>query len=284
MTVAEANPTAEVFIYHQKPRRRFLRLFWHQSDGAFYYYRNGTLLVETSYRRDNVEARFEPEVDLYRRFSDGSPRRARLFLYFGHEIPEVGGEGYDASYDDRRFTVADLATGLDGLAPDGPVFDLLILSTCFNGTPYTVSSLTPHTRKIVASPDNLHLSYFNDDVLKRLDLLPEEETASDLAMRFARHSFDRLTEELQTAVSVAVYDVERTRSYVQSVGDVYRDTLGSLQDNNPAFIDHFDCADDEAFARPGMGEGVTVLYRPPQFGRMKEKTGHSGWECVRSSG
>ena len=29
----------------------------------------------------------------------------------------------------------------------------------------------------------------------------------------------------------------------------------------------------------GMSDGLTVLYRAPRFGRMKNDTHHSGWEC-----
>ena len=39
--VAQQNPHAEVFIFHQRPRRHFLFLF-PLRDGEFYYYRNGT--------------------------------------------------------------------------------------------------------------------------------------------------------------------------------------------------------------------------------------------------
>lgn len=43
LRVAEENPNAEVFIFHQQPRRRFLFLF-PLPDGEFHYYRNGRLL------------------------------------------------------------------------------------------------------------------------------------------------------------------------------------------------------------------------------------------------
>jgi len=46
-------------------------------------------------------------------------------------------------------------------------------------------------------------------------------------------------------------------------------------------IEHCDCAEDPAYALPGMNEGITVLYRAPRFGRFQHKESHSGWECWR---
>ena len=46
--VAEKNPFAEVFIFHQKPRSHFL-FFFPLRDGEFYYYRNGQLVENESY-------------------------------------------------------------------------------------------------------------------------------------------------------------------------------------------------------------------------------------------
>jgi len=43
--IAQQNPQAEVFIFHQKPRRHFL-LFFPLRDGEFYYYRNGQLIAK----------------------------------------------------------------------------------------------------------------------------------------------------------------------------------------------------------------------------------------------
>ena len=43
--VAQQNPNAEVFIFHQRPRRHFLFLF-PLRDGDFYYYRNGRLIAD----------------------------------------------------------------------------------------------------------------------------------------------------------------------------------------------------------------------------------------------
>ena len=202
--VALQNPRAEVFIYHQRPKKHFL-FFFPLPDGRFYYYRNGRLIANESYWRDNEQSRFEPEVELYRRFhAENQGDIMKIFLYCGHEIPEFAGAGYDASYPDRAFTVLDLAAGLQGFVGASTKFDLMILSTCFGGTPYTVGALGAFGRYIIASPDNLHLSYFDLHPMERLDRSLRSDSVLAFAQRFARQSFNRLTRNIQTSVSVAV--------------------------------------------------------------------------------
>ena len=280
-TVAERNTQAEVFIFHERRRRHFL-LFFPRRDGTLYYYRHGRLLAEESYWRDRGQLRFDPEMELYNRFRvEESPELVRLFLYFGHEIPEFGGAGYDASYKNRTFTVDDLAGGLKRITRDSTKVDLVVLSTCFSGTPRTIAALAPYVRYVIASPDNLHLSYFDLRPFERLDIGLREGDVSRFANVFARHAFDRLTEDIQTAVTVVVYDVDRVQGFLNSVGSIYDDALTALKGKTPASIEHCDCAEDPAYALPGMNEGIAVLYRPPRFGRLKHKKSHSGWECWR---
>jgi hypothetical protein len=285
--VAQQNPHAEVFIFHQRPRRHFL-FFFPLHDGEFYYYRNGRLIANELYWRDQEQSQYDPEVRLYRRFRVDSQREmVSLFLYCGHEIPEFGGAGYDASYPDRPFTVHDFAGGLKGFTRDSARFDLMVLSTCFGSTPYTIGALGSFVRYIIASPDNLHLSYFDLHSLDRLDLSLRDGNVPAFAKRFAQQAFDRLTGDIQTAVSVAVYDVDRVQEYLHSVHKVYDQTLTTLRGKTQASMATFercDCADLPAYVLPTMNKGVEVFYRPARFGRSKLKQNHSGWECWRERG
>ncbi len=279
--VAQQNSEAEVFIFHEKRRRHFLFVF-PRHDGEFYYYRNGQLLVQESYWRDQGQSRFDPEVVLYNRFR--APERSqptRLFLYFGHEIPELGGKGYDASYRDRTFTVDDLADGLKHLTPDSAKFDLIVLSTCFGGTPRTISALTPYARYVMASPGDLHLSYFDLRPFEGLDVGLRDGGVSAFAQECARVSFDRLAEDIQTEITVAVYDVDRVQGFLRSVDSAYDDALSALPAEATSSIEHCDCAEDSAYVRPAMSEGVNVLFRSARFGRSAHKQTHSGWECPK---
>jgi hypothetical protein len=107
---------------------------------------------------------------------------------------------------------------------------------------------------------------------------------SAFAKRFAHQAFDRLTMDIQTAISVAVYDVDRVQKYLFSVHRIYDRTLATLKGETQASIatiEHCDCADIPAYLLPTMSEGIDVFYRPARFGRSKYKQNHSGWECWR---
>jgi hypothetical protein len=277
--VAEHNPQAEVFIFHERPKKHAL-LFFPLPDGKFYHYRDGRLLAEESYRRNQGSSRFDTEAMLYDKFrTTGQPQPMRFFLYFGHEIPEYDGLGYDASYAHRTFTVRDLADGLKRATGDSTKFDLVVLSTCFNGTPHTIAALAPYAQVIVASPDNLHRSYFDLHPFERLGVGLQYRDTAAFARAFARQAFDRLSEDIQTTITVAVYDVDRVQGYLHTVEPAYSHTLATIQEQSTGFFEHSDCADDTAYALPEMSEGVDVFYRPPRFGRSKHKQNHSGWEC-----
>jgi hypothetical protein len=280
--IAEKNPSAEVFIFHQKPKSHFL-FFFPLRDGEFYYYQNGQLIANELYWRDQDLSNLDVEVEFYNRFcAERKPDRVKMFLYFGHEIPEFGGAGYDASYPDRTFTVHDLANGMKAFTSDSTKFDLLVLSTCYGGTPYTISMLGPSARTIIASPDNLHLSYFDLNSLENLEVSLKDGNVPGFAERFARQSFERLTGNIQTAVSVTVYDVDSVQGYLESVSTTYENTLDTLNEKTKKFlstIEHCDCAEIPAYVLPTMNKGVNVFYRPALFGRSKNKLNHSGWEC-----
>jgi hypothetical protein len=279
--VAMLNPQAEVFIFHEKPRKQAL-LFIPIPDGKFYYFRHGQLLAKESYWRNQGSARFDPEVELYHRFYTGDQSQSmRLFLYFGHEIPEFEGAGYDESYSDWTFTIHHFAEGLKRFTPDSSKVDLLVLSTCFNGTPYSISALAPYARTIVASPDNLHLSYFDLQSFERLDIGLRGGDVAAFSKKFAQQAFDGLTKDIQTAVTVAVYDVHGVQGFLNNVDSVYDHALATLKGLPAGSIEHCDCAEDSTYVLPGMNEGVDIFYRPPQFGRSKHIQEHSGWECWR---
>ena len=281
LKVAQDNAHAEVFIFHEKRKRHTLLVF-PRHDGEFYYYRNGQLLAHEAYWRNRGTSRYAAEVSLYNQYRIAVPAAPkRLFLYFGHEIPEFAGKGYDASHRDRTFTVGDLADGLKQLSPHSTKFDLVVLSTCFNGTPRTISTLAPYARYIMASPGNLHLSYFDLRPFESLESGLRDGDVSAFAKRCAQASFDRLTPDIQTEITVAVYDVERVQDYVQAVVSAYDEGLRALNSGTPTPDEHCDCADDSVFVRSDMSEGVDVWFRAAQFGRSAKKQSHSGWECPR---
>ena len=280
--VAETNPLAEVFIFHETPRTYFLYVF-PRSDGELSYYRGGRLVATESYSRSQGTRRFDPEIALYRRYhvEERTPT-VRLFLYFGHEIPEYDGAGYDASYPKRTFTVRDLADGMRDLLPDSATFDLAVLSSCFNGTPYTVATLSTVARHIVASPDNLHLSYFSLGALEHMTAAPNDSDVNALTTAFARQAFAELARDVQTSITVAAYDVARTMPFLNHVSARYDSTLAAIttsQRDSAILPSHCDCASQPAYVTPAMHDGVEIFYQPARFGRGQRVRTHSGWEC-----
>jgi hypothetical protein len=282
--VAVNNPNAEVFIFHQKQRSHLLFIF-PLHDGEFFYFRNGRMIADEAYWRDQQP--LAPEAELYRQFrAINQNAMVSLLFYCGHEIPECGGEGYDESYPERPFTIHEFEHGVTGFTGGFARFDLMVLSTCFGGTPYSIGQLSSCARTIVASPDNLHLSYFDLHLVNRLDSNLPNGDINAFARRFAQRAFDRLTTDVQTAVSVAVYDVDRVQEFVRSVHSEYDVTLNALRvnDDSAAGPGHCDCADLPAYAQPAMGNGVEIFYRPARFGRPDRNQHHSGWECWDNRG
>lgn len=280
-SIAERNPNAEVFIFHEIERRHVLFLI-PRRDGRVYHYRHGQLVAQKSYWRDQGESRFDPEVRLYEQFAGTQSRPSlRMLFYFGHELPEFNGAGYDASYSNRVVTIQDLAEGARHIAGDGAKLDLLALATCFGGTPHTIGALAPYARIIIASPDNLHLSYFDLEPLASLDIGSDDGAVAAFADRFARNAFEHLDGEVQTAISVVVYDTHDVGDFIGSVAGAYDRTLDAARGMSLASLEHCDCADDSMYALPGMSNGITVHYRAPRFGRTKHQLQHSGWECWR---
>jgi hypothetical protein len=274
------NPQSEVFIFHQKPARKTL-FFFTDYDGMFYYYRNGHMLATKPYERSNGPSRFASELQLFHSYRmEESVPQVKLMVYAGHEIPEFNGSGYDDSYPDRLFTIDDLAYGVKTMAGESGKFDLIILSTCYNGTPHTISALSSYAQTIIASPGNLHLSYFDFQLLHHLDKSQSKDMPG-FAKNFAQQSFKRLSTKVQTAVTVVVYNTDQVQWYLKSVNNIYNQALTDLKEREAGSFGFCDCSEDSAYNLPGINEGVSVFYRPSRFGNNVNKVHHSGWQCRR---
>ncbi|MBR9976381.1 MAG: hypothetical protein KFF77_12415 [Bacteroidetes bacterium] len=279
--VARRLTDSEVFIFHQRPSEKLL-YFIPLPDGDFHYYNRGVLQAREPYWRSSGETRFAAETALYMKNATAArAERDHFFLYFGHEISEIDGSGYDVSTPERVFNVQDLAAGLKGFTGDTTRFDMLVLSTCFGGTPHTIAALAPFARTIVASPDNLHLSYFDLRAFGKLAAFSDNDDVQGFAPYFARQAFNRLSANVQTAVTVAVYEPEQAKAYLEAAGSRYTRQLASLKERASESIEYVDCGEEQMYVLPGMSDGVSVLFRPSRFGRAKSKLSHSGWQCCR---
>ncbi|MFZ0391325.1 MAG: hypothetical protein WAN36_12780 [Calditrichia bacterium] len=281
--IAARLSNGEVFIYYQQPKKRLLWLF-PQNDGRFYYYRRGKLIAEKGYRRHPEGAALAPEAELFRTFGYNPPLEtdsiSRYLFYFGHSIPEWPGEAYHASFPQASFTINDLVKGLRPFLASAKAdrFDILMLSTCTNGTPGSVAALSPLSRFIIASPGDLHLSQMS--TLPLLDLIDEPRLpAEELAHRLAQQSFEGLSRRTLTEVTIALYDTRKTAPFLQQYGELHQNY--SNTELNRSGMECVDCALLEGFPAAKAGTGVEIFYKPPRFGKNRKKNSHSGWNCWR---
>lgn len=268
---AEANPEAEVFVFHQRDRRGLTG-----KNGTLELYRNGALDLRKGYRRDS--GGMEAEIALYRDLTrlGYSVDVRRLFLYFGHQIPELPQPGYHGSIPQASFGLERLADGMAGFLPPRNRFDLVVLSTCNNGTPTAVAALAPRARYLVASPADLYLSYLTTETLHHLERREPLEVGL-LARELALAAFRDLTERVSTIVTISVYDIDTLAPRVSEAAAELQARLAGAD----GLLKLYDCGEDPRLSWLAGLPGVTIYYRPPRFGRERSKETHSGLQCFR---
>jgi hypothetical protein len=290
--VAEQAPRSEVFIFHQGPAAT--RMFRSVPGGTFLYYRDGKLRLRKRYVDAPGPGAFGAEAALFQQYADDFAQPRRVFSYFGHEIPVLPRTGYFASRPDQEFSVARFADGLTLWArpTDGASkpFDLVVLSTCYGGTPPLLGALLPAADYVVASPANLHLSHLDTRPLvfkSAAEGNPASSVQSDtvirvLADRVAARSFESLSEKTATEITVAVYDLEKARPFLESFPRSLRDSLLNAADS--ARVEKAavwrDCERSPIFNPEIAHQGVRLWFRAPRFGPRKNVTTRSAWECA----
>lgn len=277
ISVAREARHGEVFIFHLKPEKRVLWLF-PKKDRVFLHYRGGKLLHRANYSPNSTKENFVSESRIYKKYQRENSSRL-FFLYFGHEIPNSNKVNYFHSRPEAEFNTKSFTVGLESFLEKKERFDLTVLSTCDNGTPLMASEIQSSSRYLVASPQNLHLSHLDTQALLEMEQYREIPTAA-LADSIASNSFDRLTGFIQTAVTISIYDLQEIASYADTLSDSYasyrkQNAIGQIEQEN------IDCSDLPNWNGHGTSNGVTVYYKPPNFGNRAGKTSHSGWGCQK---
>ena len=270
LKIGENATSGEVFIFHQKPERKILWLF-PKKDREYYHFVNGQLISEGSYSPKN--GGFRKESSIYKSASFGLNSRKMLF-YFGHEIPNLEDQHYHSSQ--PQF---DLNTSVfsDEISAFSKNFDLVTLSTCNNGSPDMMEELSGKTDFVIASPQNLHLSYFSSDKVNLLEKDPEINTRQ-IADSLAKDSFEKLASDLQTMVTVGVYNLNQINEYLSELSSIYDRHLQNVS-AKPRFTDNIDCETISRMSNTLNSAGVSIYYKPPAFGRKAGQKTHSGWGC-----
>ncbi len=144
LEVAENARLGEVFIFYQKPEKKILGLFPRKSS-MFYHFTKGEKTTQVKYRHpDKNEDFLTTETQLYSQyhFHSGDQNQQNYFLYFGHEIPNEGGTNYHQTLPNIQVNTSSFSEGIQHfLLTDQKKFDLVVLSTCNNGTPAMAYSL-----------------------------------------------------------------------------------------------------------------------------------------------
>lgn len=261
----------EVFIFHQKrEKNRFL--FFPQKNREWYQFRGGALIAEGKY--SPKKGGIEKEAEIYKNRAAAQSSKKMLF-YFGHEIPSKTSLVYHQSRPESLFNTRIFTEGISKFEDR---FSLLMLSTCNNGNPLMAGKLIGKADFLVASPRNLHLSYLDTDALQLLESKPEM-SAEALADSLARQSFERLSGQLQTMVTTAVYDLDIVSAYITDYAADYSRYLDTVEQKS-LFTDNADCNALPVFRKSAIPEkGVHLYFKPPAFGKEASLENHSVWGC-----
>ena len=277
--VAENAESGEVFIFYQRPERRVLGLFPRRSS-RFYHYVNGELASRINYRHsDGSEAFLTTEARLHNRYGTGSGKKDQqtIFLFYGHEIPDGGGKKYHRTKPDIAVNTGSFSTGIQKfLLREEQQFDLIVISTCNNGTPVMADHLISFTSVLLASPQNLHLSHIDSGNLELLETEPGISSVQ-LARSMAEQTYKRLASEILTTITLAVYDFDVVRNYndeLRAFAMAY-ESSGSMRH----FSDNVDCSQVPFFDDASFSNGIITWFKPARFGRQTNTTVHSGWGC-----
>jgi len=277
MNVAENAASGEVFIFHHQPAKRFLWMVPRRTN-QLYHYKNGEKVRHISYRRSSEKKFMEKESGFFREYQAAGSENGHpaYFAYFGHEIPASHYPGYNRSQPDIKVDTETFASGAHSFLEDGKAYDLMILSSCSNGTPELVKELDGITRFLLASPQNLHLSHMDISALNLVETEPGM-TGAEIASAIAEDTYERLSESIQTVISLSVYDMEVVRDYI---GHLHEETSRYESEENPnPYRENIDCASLPFFDAQEFSPGVKTFYRPPRFGNRSTGNSHSGWGC-----
>lgn len=277
--VAGEAKSGEVFVFYQRPEKKIIGLF-PRNNSRFYHYKNGELTSHIKYRHsDRSEDFLTTEARLYNQYRTQTVKenQRKYFLYFGHEILDDDGKKYHRTNPDIAVNTGSFTEGIQKfLIKEDQLFNLVVLSTCNNGTPVMADHLISLTDVLLASPQNLHLSHIDSKNLSLMERNPDIPTVQ-LGHAIADQTYRRLESETKTAITLTVYDFEILRKQTNELRAFSReyDALDSLQN----FSDNIDCREAAFFDEGTFREGLIIMYRPGKFGRRASITTHSGWGC-----
>jgi hypothetical protein len=276
--VAKTAESGEVFIFHHLPEKKILGLF-PRNKSHFYHYVNGELSSQGKYRHSNRrETLLAAEARLYNQYHihSGKEGLRKYFLYFGHEIPFDEGKKYHRTLKKVAVNTTTFSTGVQKFLVSGAQrFNLVVISSCNNGSPDMAYQLMPFSDVLLASPQEMHLSHIDSKNLRLMDINPEIPSVQ-LAHAMADQTFSRLESEIHTTITLTVFDL----TVLQNYKSTFHNFLSSYSPGQAqAFSDNVDCKQYDFFNPEILTLGLRMWYKPARFGRHAPTNTHSGWGC-----
>jgi hypothetical protein len=277
--VGKTAKSGEVFIFHQLPERKLLGLF-PRNRSQLYHFRNGEFVSHIKFRHsDKKEDFLSTEARLFNQYQTHPQKKDHrtYFLFFGHEIPHDDGLKYHRTLPNIAVNTVSFSAGIQNfLITDEQRFNLVVLSSCNNGTPMMASHLMPFSDVLLASPINLHLSHIDSNNLRLMDINPEIPSVQ-LAHAIADQTFRRLESEINTAITLTVFDFEIIQEQKNKL-NLFIASHSPLANQNYV-SNNIDCGDLSFFDSESFGNGIRTWFKPAKFGRNANITSHSGWGC-----
>lgn len=289
-TVIEAQQNSalcncEVYVF-QLRANKFMR-----GGGLATLYRNGTKIESKSYKRfEKDDFFFHLEWAFYRQTSQTqNPDSEKILFYFGHHLPDREVKNYNYSKPTRSFSFQDFTNGIHafgGYSQSKKPFSLIVLSTCSNGTPYTVKNLGMYSDHVIASPAALHLSmirtqFADSSVQGVFDI-------EDYIKYIMDSSFSSLQTETETEITLSWYSIDTIKrdlaDYLTDIENYknpnlqnFRRWYNIIKSNKP--FEYKDCAVFQKAGTPLTAPlpKVYVLYRAHRLLGGPEQ--HTGWAC-----
>jgi|GEM_PF-3615116 len=201
-----------------------------------------------------------------------------FFTYFGHSVPETGVEGYSHSLPHLTFGITHLENRLKKLGAGGDsglLFDGIILSSCHNGTPFILNRLVPFANYVVASPENLHLSYL--DIKPFLEIEKKQDISTlDLLKKIIDQSMETFEQRaIKTFTVLSLYQIQKIKATLAEVSLVYEK---NFKKNTQ---DYKDCQDVRGLSPflERMQDYIYTKSNNPFFLTAATKK-HSGLSCI----
>jgi hypothetical protein len=94
----------------------------------------------------------------------------------------------------------------------------------------------------------------------------------------AEQTYRRLAANIQTTITLALYDLDLVRPYID---ELHTSAAAHEQSAQTSPIrDNADCAQFPFFDAEKYTSGIEAWYKPAKFGRRAtDSTTHSGWGC-----